>query len=167
MNNSFKYKFSPVKIMLILFFSLGGYSSFAQNDTIATNSIVAAIQANRWVFTADRSDPPIGRNTGLSSGYQVRCTGDSIIFSLPYAGTMQGPARFPDSKGPLDFTSTDFKITKTQKANGKWLVTVRVKDHYDVNACTFTFFENGKASLDVMPTNRSPIDFYGSVEPLN
>lgn len=159
-------RFSLLKAVCVLVFSLGNYHSFAQQDSTVTNSIVTAIQNNRWLFTADRSDPPIGRNTGLSSGYQVRCTGDSIIFSLPYAGSMQGPARFPESKGPLDFTSTDFKITKVQKANGKWLVTVRVKDHYDVNSCTFTFFENGKASLDVMPVNRTPIDYYGSVEPL-
>lgn len=137
-----------------------------QSQTVDPALIRAAIVANQWVFTADRSDPNIGRNAGLGTGYEVRCSGDSLVSVLPYAGTMQGPARFPETTGPLDFTSTDFKVSKVEKGNGKWLVTVRVRDHYDVNALNFTFFENGKASLDVLPTNRTPIVFYGSVTPL-
>lgn len=159
------FPFFPLKMAFLLLFSLAGLSVFSQ-ETVDPAAIRAAIESNKWVFTADRSDPPIGRGAGLGTGYEVRCTGDSLIFVLPYAGTMQGPAKFPESTGPLEFTSTDFKVTKSQKPNGKWIVTVRVKDHYDVNSCTFNFFENGKATLDVMPTNRTPIDFYGSITPL-
>jgi len=138
----------------------------AHSQTVDPALTRAAIVANQWVFTADRSDPTIGRNAGLGTGYEVRCSGDSLVSVLPYAGTMQGPARFPEATGPLDYTSTDFKVSKVEKGNGKWLVTVRVRDHYDVNTLNFTFFENGKASLDVLPTNRTPIVFYGSVTPL-
>ncbi|MBM3416005.1 MAG: DUF4251 domain-containing protein [Bacteroidetes bacterium] len=155
-----------VKITAAIAFSLVYFNSFAQKDTTSPRIIASAIQADRWVFTAERSDPAIGRNVYLSSGYEVRCKGDTLTVNLPYAGTMQGPARFPDGSRPLEFTSTSFTISKVQKSNGKWIVTLKPKDHNDVVSFTFTFFENGKASLDVILTNRSPIDFYGTVEPL-
>lgn len=153
----------PMKTVVFLLLLALHSPAFSQEDS----TIRVAITSNRWVFTAERSDPPIGRNAGMGTGYEVRCTGDTIIFALPYSGTMQGPARFPEATGPLDFKSTDFKITKVQKPNGKWIVTIRIKDHYDVNSCTFTFFENGTANMDVMPTNRTPMDFYGSIAPLD
>jgi len=128
--------------------------------------IRSAIDNNRWIFEADRSDPPIGRSTRLSLGYQVRLSGDSAMFNLPYSGRMEGPARFPDGKGPLDFTSTRFSINKTEKSAGKWMVTIKPDDAIDVVSGTFTFFDNGTASLDVRFTNRSPIEFFGKIEPI-
>lgn len=154
------------RLPLLLLLAIVFIGEKAHSQTVDPALIKAAIIANQWVFTADRSDPNIGRNSGLGTGYEVRCSGDTVVSVLPYAGSMQGPARFPESTGPLDFTSTDFKVSKVEKGNGKWMVTVRVRDHYDVNTLNFTFFENGKASLDVLPTNRTPIVFYGSVTPL-
>lgn len=139
----------------------------AQPVTSSTpEEITAAVNAGRWVFIAERSDPPIGRSTNLSTGYEVRCSGDTAVFNLPYAGQMQGPARFPGEKGPLDFTSTDFSITTTQLAQGKWRVVIQPKDAADMISGTFIFFDNGEASLDVLLRNRTPMDFFGKVEPL-
>lgn len=160
------FRFSPMKMLLLLVLFTRTGPAFSQEDTAVATTFRNIIESDRWVFTANRSDPSTSRNTGLSSGTEVRCTGDSLIFSLPYAGTMQGPARFPDSNGPLYFTSTDFKITKKKLNKGKWMLTVRIKDQYEVGSCTFTFFENGTAALDVIPINRTPIEFYGTYGPL-
>ncbi|MGQ0740067.1 MAG: DUF4251 domain-containing protein [Bacteroidota bacterium] len=149
-----------------LSFTLLRPGAAAQQDSGHNNEITAAIAANRWVFNAQRSDPSIGRSSFLSSGYEVRCSGDTAVFNLPYSGQLQAPARFPGGKGPLDFTSTDFSVTKLQKGNGKWVVTLKPGDQADVISCTFTFFENGRASLDVLFINRTPMYFYGTVEPL-
>ena len=140
--------------------------STAQPVTVSIEEIKGAIRDNRWVFIAERSDPPIGRSTQISLGYEVRCSGDTAVFNLPYSGTMQGPARFPDGKGPLDFTSLKFTINKVEKSPGKWLVSLKPRDVSDVLSANFTFFENGKASLDVILSNRTPMDFFGRVEPL-
>jgi hypothetical protein len=166
MKQLFLYRMFLLKSTAVFAFLLLTYCSFAQQDTTPSQIIAAAIQANRWVFTAERSDPVIGRNAYLSSGYNVQCKRDSLVTNLPYAGTLLGPARFPDGSRPLEFTSTSFTISKEQTAKGKWIVTLKPKDHYDVISLTFTFFENGRASLDIILTNRSPIDFYGTVEPL-
>ena len=140
--------------------------STAQPVTASIEEIKVAINENRWVFIAERSDPPIGRSTQLSLGYEVRCSGDTAVFNLPYSGTMQGPARFPDGKGPLDFTSLKFTISKVEKSPGKWLVSLKPRDVSDVLSANFIFFENGKASLDVILSNRTPMDFFGRIEPL-
>ncbi len=155
-------------VIAILISSISGLLSCAsaQPVTVSKEDLTAAITADNWVFSAQRSDPPIGRSSFLSSGYEVRCSGDTAVFNLPYSGQMQAPARFPGGKGPLDFTSTDFSIKKVEKSTGKWVVTLKPDDQMDVISCTFTFFDNGRASLDVIFTNRTPIDFYGTVEPL-
>ena len=140
--------------------------STAQPVAVSKEDLTAAITADKCVFNAQRSDPPIGRSSFLSSGYEVRCSGDTAVFVLPYSGTMQAPARFPGGKGPLDFTSTDLTIKKVEKSPGKWIVTLKLNDQIDVISGTFTFFDNGKASLDVLFTNRTPIYFFGTVEPL-
>lgn len=152
--------------MLAAISILFGSCSTAQPVTVSIAEIKGSIQDNRWVFIAERSDPPIGRSTQLSLGYEVRCSGDTAVFNLPYSGTMQGPARFPDGKGPLDFTSTSFTLNKVQKSEGKWQVTLKPRDVSDVLSASFIFFENGKASLDVILSNRTPMDFFGRIEPL-
>ncbi len=152
---------------MVLSSSLLFSCSTAQPVATATpQEIKSAIEAGNWVFSAQRSDPPIGRSTQLSIGYEVRCSGDTAVFNLPYSGQMQGPARFPGEKGPLDFTTTDFSISKTLKSEGKWLVVLQPKDVSDVISCSFTFFDNGEASLDVLFRNRTPMDFFGRIEPL-
>lgn len=140
--------------------------SATQPVTATRDEIIAAIQQNRWIFIAERSDPPVNRGMTLSSGYFAECRGDTAVFGLPYAGQMQGPARFPDGSGPLKFTSTRLQINKEQKADGRWIVQLKPLDQPDVVSATFTFFDNGRASLDVMLANRSPIDFFGKVTPL-
>ncbi len=134
--------------------------------TVTPEEIRTAINEDRWEFMAERSDPPIGRSTQLSLGYGVRCSGDTAVVNLPYAGQMQGPARFPGEKGPLDFTTTDFKISKSQVSQGKWRVVIEPRDVPDVISCSFIFFDNGEASLDVLLRNRTPMDFFGKLEPL-
>jgi len=138
----------------------------AQSVTVSKEDITATVTTDKWVFSAQRSDPSIGRSSFLSSGYEVRSSGDTVVFSLPYSGTMQAPARFPGGKGPLDFTSTDFSLKKMEKYKGRWILTLKPNDQVDIISCTFTFFENGRASMDVFFINRTPINFYGTVSPL-
>ncbi|MFZ9388486.1 MAG: DUF4251 domain-containing protein [Chitinophagaceae bacterium] len=152
--------------ILVSFLLISCGSTQPVTSAATPGEIKAAIESGRWVFTAERSDPPIGRSAKLSLGYEVRVGGDTAVFNLPYSGQMQAPARFPGGKGPLDFTSTRFTLNKTEKTQGKWLVMLSPQDISDIVSCTFIFFENGKASLDVIFSNRTPIDFFGTIEPL-
>ena len=51
-------------------------------------------------------------------------------------------------------------------SNAACYVQLKPLDQPDVVLATFTFFDNGRASLDVILANRSPIDFFGKVTPL-
>jgi hypothetical protein len=156
----------PARLLFFAMAILLWSCSATQPVTATRDEIIAAIQQNRWIFIAERSDPPVNRGMTLSSGYFAECRGDTAVFELPYAGVMQGPARFPDGTGPLKFTSTKVQLVKEQKADGRWIVQLKPLDQPDVVSATFTFFDNGRASLDVMLANRSPIDFFGKVTPL-
>lgn len=157
---------SPYSLLFFVIVIVLWSCSATEPVTATRDEINAAIQQNKWIFIAERSDPPVNRGMTLSSGYFAACKGDTAVFGLPYAGQMQGPARFPDGSGPLKFTSTRLQINKEQKADGRWIVQLKPLDQPDVVSATFTFFDNGRASLDVMLANRSPIDFFGKVTPL-
>lgn len=125
--------------------------------------IVQAINNDNWIFTAYSSNPQNGRaRAGLSGINEVKYTKDSLIAYLPYFGRLYSGAEAMNSRGPLDFASTDLDVTK-EKKNDAWLVTVKPKGHNPVQSMYFTLFENGTAQLNVTLTNRSPISYTGAV----
>jgi hypothetical protein len=67
-----------------------------------------------------------------------------------------------NTRGPLDFTSTDLDIAK-EKKNNSWIVTIKPKDHNPVQSMYFTLYENGTAQLNVTLSNRSPISYTGVI----
>jgi hypothetical protein len=153
--------------ILLLAISITVFSSCgsAQKTTSSPAEIVSAIESDNWRFTATRAEPMGGSSRQLVIDYWVVISKDKAIFALPYYGTAQGTGGgYPTGKGPLDFTSTKFSISKQQKANGAWQVILKPQDNTDVLSATFTFFDNGNATADIVMSGRSSISYSGKVE---
>jgi hypothetical protein len=88
---------------------------------------------------------------------------DTLIVALPYYGRLNSAAG-ASNQDPLDFKSTDFKITKEKRKKGGWLVTIKPSNS-EVQSMNFTFFDNGTAQANFTMTNRSAIDFSGKIAP--
>ncbi len=57
------------------------------------------------------------------------------------------------------------KFDYTQKQNSKgWAVTIKPKDASDVQQLYLDIFDNGRATLQVISTNRQNISFDGYIE---
>ena len=138
-------------------------SSEKQVTSFSQNEITQAVNNNRWTFTADNASPSYGRARNLTYGYFVTCRTDTLITSLPYYGRLTSPAGVMNGN-PLDFTSTKFTLTKENRKNGGWVVTINRPDQ-EVQSMTFTLYDNGSAQLNVIMTNRSGISFNGRVTP--
>ena len=146
-------------LMLVFFIA----SSFVRqaNSTVAQDEIAEAINNDRWDFSADHAYPSYGRSRIITGTYYVQCRKDTLIVALPYYGKLNSPAG-ANNENPLDFKSTNFKLTKETRKKGGWLVTIKLTNS-EVQSVVFTFFENGSAQANFIMTNRSGINFSGKV----
>ncbi len=128
-------------------------------------AIQQAIAGDCWIFVASQAIPQNGRSRILNTLYTVYCKKDSVISALPYFGRAY-TAPIGETTSPLDFTSTDFTLTKNEGNKGRWNITIKPNDHREVQSYTFTLFTNGSAQMNVQMNSRSSISFSGSVAPV-
>ena len=146
--------------LILVFFTA---TSFVRQvpSSVTQDEIAQAINNDRWDFSADHAQPSYGRSRNITGSYFVQCRKDTLIVALPYYGKLNSPAG-ANNQNPLDFKSTDFKLTKEKRKKGGWLVTIKSANP-EVQSMDFTFFDNGSAQATFTMTNRSGINFSGKV----
>jgi hypothetical protein len=126
------------------------------------------IDSQRYVFTAHTALPISGGMKILSSGYDVIIKKDSVDSHLPFYGKAYAGVSFGSTTSPLEFISTKFNYTITdKKKDGGWDISIQIKDQSDVKSMEFSIFDNGTASLRVMSNNRSTMSFQGDIEAIH
>ena len=148
--------------LMLVFFTA---TSFIRqvSPPVTQDEIAQAISNDRWDFTAEYAQPVSGQRRYITGSYFVQCRKDTLIVALPYFGRLNSAAG-ATNQDPLDFKSTDFKLTKEKRKKGGWLVTIK-SPNSEVQSMNFTFFDNGTAQANFIMTNRSAIDFSGKVAP--
>lgn len=150
-----------IKTFLGLFF-LGLYTTFAHAQDIDKTQVKNFIESKEFVFKAQTVMPMSGGSRQLTTDYDVRFLGDSIISYLPYFGRSY-TATYGSEGGGIDFTSTKFDYKVKARKKGGWDVTIKPSDVKEIQEMNFTISDNGSTSLRVTSTNRQPISFYGHV----
>jgi len=140
-------------------------SSFVRqvSSPVLQDEIEQAINNDKWDFTAEYAQPLSGQRRIITGSYYVYCRKDTLIVALPYYGRLNSAAG-ASNQDPLDFKSTDFKLTKEKRKKGGWYVTIK-SPNSEVQSMNFTFFDNGTAQANFIMTNRSAIDFSGKIAP--
>jgi hypothetical protein len=126
------------------------------------SEIATLINEKNFVFEAQTAYPTTGRQINLTSPYDVRVSGDSVISYLPYFGRAFVAPINPDDAG-IKFTSTRNSYNLKDKKNSGWDITILPKDTKDVRQMYLTVSEDGYASLNVISNNRQTIRFNGIV----
>jgi hypothetical protein len=116
----------------------------------------------RCIVYNQYAQPSRGTTRQLTSGYDLRLSGDTLVAQLPYFGRAFS-APIDMRGGGIEFTTTDYGYTLEAKRNGRWNITIDPKDAKDVRQMSLSVSENGYASLQVLSTNRDPITFNGVV----
>lgn len=119
------------------------------------------IQSKEFVFKAQTVLPMTGMARQLTSDYEVRFLGDSIVSYLPYFGRAYS-AGYGEGGG-IDFTSTKFEYKVNQRRKGGWDVSIKPKDAKDIQSLNFNISSDGYATLQVNSNNRQPISFNGYI----
>ena len=145
---------------ILVFFTASSFVRQPSSHSIQ-DEITQAINNDRWDFTAEYAQPVSGQRRNITGSYYVQCRKDTLIVALPYYGKLNSPAG-ASNENPLDFKSTEFKLTKQKRKKGGWLVTIKSANP-EVQSMDFTFFDNGSAQVTFTMTNRSGINFSGKV----
>jgi hypothetical protein len=148
--------------LILVFFIASSFVRQVSSPSIQ-DEIAQAINNDRWDFTAEYAQPLSGQRRIITGSYYVYCRKDTLIVALPYYGRVTSGAG-ASNQDPLDFKSTDFKLTKEKRKKGGWYVMIK-SPNSEVQSMNFTFFDNGTAQANFIMTNRSAIDFSGKIAP--
>lgn len=115
-----------------------------------------------FVFKAQTALPLRGGSRHLTTDYDLRLSGDSLISYLPYFGRAYTAPMASDENG-LQFTSTDFSYTVHKKKKG-WDVTILPRDTREVREMFLSITTSGYGRLQVSSNNRDGISFNGYID---
>lgn len=149
-------------ILLLFMAAVLPATGWAQNKKDKKAEIKNNVEARNYVFIAQTALPTSGRSRQLTSDFDFRVSKDTVISNLPYFGRAYSAPLNP-TESPLQFTSTNFGYTVTNKKKGGWDVVITPKDQQDPRQIALSIFENGTASATVTSNNRQPIAFNGYV----
>jgi len=154
-----KLKNIPISFLLAAIVTLfGSIALHAQN--LDKSVVQNFINSKEFVFKAQTVLPMSGASRQLTSEYDVKFLGDSIVAYLPYFGRAYS-AGYGEGGG-IDFTSTKFEYKIQQRKKG-WDISIKPGDAKDVQQLNLTVSENGYATLQVTSNNRQPISFNGYI----
>jgi len=151
-----------IRIALLILVSLSGLAnSHAQGlDQAAVKDLITS---RNFVFKAQTALPLGGQSRQLTSDYDLRVYGDSLIAYLPYFGrAYTAPA---PGEGGLNFTSVNYLYHPQETKKGGWNVTIQPKDTRDVRLLFLSVSSAGYGTLQVTSNNRQAISFSGYITP--
>jgi hypothetical protein len=134
-------------------------NSFAQENQSAVKDM---IESQHYTFKAQSVNPASGRTRQLTTDYTLKVSKDTVIADLPYFGRAY-TAPINPADGGINFTSANFDYAMSLGKKNSWEITIKPKDHSDVQELTLTVFENGNADLRVVSTSRQFISYSGYI----
>jgi len=126
------------------------------------------VENNNFSFVADYALPMTGGSRQLTSIYDLKITGDSVIAFLPYYGQAYLAPSPGETEGGIKFATTQFRYQKSAEKKGGWEIVITptnrdISNWRDVQQMRLDISKDGFASLYVNSSNRDPISFQGNV----
>ena len=159
---SFMKKLKRISLKrLLALFAIVLSSTFVKGQDLDKAQVKSFVDSKEFTFKARTVIPMTGGSRQLTSDYDVKFLGDSIVSYLPYFGRAYS-AGYGEGGG-IEFTSTKFDYKAKARKKGGWDIIIKPKDVRDVEEMDLTLSDDGSASLRVSSNNRQPISFYGVV----
>ena len=111
----------PLAIVLLNYTVSIAQESKEDKKAKKKNEIATLINEKNFVFEAQTALPTAGRQINLTSPYDLRVSGDSVISYLPYFGRAYVAPVNPDDAG-IKFTSTANSYNLKDKKNSGWIL---------------------------------------------
>ncbi len=150
-------------MMILLSFFMANNYALAQADKADVQSI---LRTKNYLFTAQYAQPLSGQQVTLTSTYTLRIAGDSLVCQLPYYGRAYTVENYPGGSGGIMFTSHHFDYSITPQKHNRYMVSIKISDFTGIQQMYLNISKNGYANLQVTPTNKQAISYYGNVTAL-
>lgn len=161
-----------MKSNMLLFCLLTMLSLFANTVSLAQDSkkdrkaaaealVKKSIETKQYVFTARTANPIGGRSINLTSTYDLKVYGDSVICDLPYFG--RAFSATAATGGGINFTSTNAEYTATDAKKGGWNINIKPKDISDIRQIDLFVSPSGYTTVTVTSNSRQSISYYGMI----
>jgi hypothetical protein len=151
------------RIFFLSFFAVVFANSVNAQDKALT--IKNIVEAKQFVFHAQTALPTSGASRQLTSEYDLKVSGNSVISYLPFFGRAYS-APYGSNEGGFNFTSTKFEYSVKNRKKGGWDISIRPTDVADFREFSLTISENGYGTLQALTNNRQPISFTGYISPI-
>jgi hypothetical protein len=138
--------------------ALSAISLFANAQDLDAATVRTMVDSGKFVFVAQTMVPSGGASRPLDNSYDVKVSRNSVVTYLPYFGRAY-TGIMPNETG-VNFTSASFDY-KSKFRKKKWEINIRPKDTRNVKELQFTVFDNGTATLTLVPANKQSITYYG------
>ena len=123
------------------------------------------LDSRKYRFVPQTMQTQSGRSIQVHNHF-LDLRNDTLTSALPYFGISRSP-ELGGSRGPLDFTSTDFSYTSEKRRKGTTLITIRLNDRFiDAQELYLNVSSTGYANMRTRFNNRQPVSFFGEVRPL-
>ena len=155
-----KTGFCSIFLGLILVFL--SVPALAQNAS-DNSPMQTLLQSKRYTFTAQYAQPMSGRQVNLTTLYTLTIAGDSLICDLPYYGVAYVAPADP-SKNDFRFISNHFDYKVSPSKHSRYIISIQIKDRTAVQQMYLNVSKKGYATLQVTPTNKQAISYYGKVD---
>jgi Domain of unknown function (DUF4251) len=132
-----------------------------QKENKKQQTIKELINALHYTFVPQTVLPTRGPAKQLTSEYELKIKNDTLESYLPYFGRAYSSS-IGSTESPLDFKTTDFKYSVTDRKKGGWDIVITPKNG-DARQLQLSVSQDGYASLEVISTNRDPISFNGYI----
>jgi len=142
-------------------FTFSVYAQDGNNKKRDAQTIQQLLESKEFVFRAQSVNPARGGFRQLTSEYDLRLLGDSLVSHLPFFGRAYSAPLDPRQSG-IQFTSTQFEYEVKPKKKG-WDIRLRPKDVESVQQMHLHVTTSGRATLQVISTNREQISFNGVI----
>ncbi|WP_372776205.1 DUF4251 domain-containing protein [Mangrovibacterium sp.] len=157
-------------VLMLLVVVCCGQSSFAQKMTARerkaqkASEIEELVESGNFVFDARSANPLTGRRIDLTSTYNLKFDGDTVVAWLPYFGrAYQAP--YGDTDGGIKFKEKPKAITREYNERRKlYEIKFEVKTSRDNYRMFLEIGLGGYATLSVNSDHRQMISFYGLID---
>lgn len=134
----------------------------AQDDKNDKETIVKnLVDSKNFVFVPTTVSPLRGGSRPITSDFDMRLYGDSVISYLPYFGRAY-TAPIDPSEGGVNFTSKDFEYAASHSKKG-WNILIKPHDVKEVQELHLSVTTKGYATLQVTSFNRDAISYNGYI----
>jgi hypothetical protein len=147
-------------ILVLLIFTV--FTGYAKDDEIKADSVKKRIENKSFVFIPQSAIPSKGKFISLTSSFDVKISGDTVVAYLPYYGEAH-TAIFLNEDGGIKFTSIRNKY-KVQPKKNSWNVSIKLEDLGYGMELNFDIYKSGSIMLRVTDNRRDPITFRGYME---